>query len=237
MIDGDVCAAPTRSRLRRTATTSTPHGRMRHRLDDELVSRAKEGDPDAWRDLHRQHAVRLRVWLQAMPTGDPALDADDVAASAWLTTARRIDEFTGSSSDFGGWLFAIARNVMRTTQARSSRRATHPVDHQAADRAADRALGGLHDDPAALVAGTDLAIRLVRCLPRREAEAVACLDLAGLDVATTARLLGISQVAVRVSHHRAITRLRSLLGGPDRDPHAGRAAPRITTARPTPRTL
>ncbi|MBO0845494.1 MAG: RNA polymerase sigma factor [Nocardioides sp.] len=180
---------------------------MTRRPDDEVVGRAKSGDPEAWRVLYQQQTPRLRIWLRALPTGDAAVDSDDVVASAWLTASRRILEFTGTSADFAGWLFTIARNVALTTQARSARRATRPVDCNGADPV----LWGTAADPAGTVEGVDLALALIRGLPRRESEVVACIDLAGFDIATTAEVLGISRAAVRVSHHRGISRLRDQL--------------------------
>jgi RNA polymerase sigma-70 factor, ECF subfamily len=155
------------------------------RRDDDVVRRAKLGDADAWRTLYRANATRLKIWLDAVPTGDAATGSEDIAASAWLTASRRIESFHGSSSDFAGWLFTIARNVARTTMATGARRATYPADVTTSDQAQ----WGVVDDVGTHV---DAA--------------------AGFDIATTARILGISEVAVRVGHHRGIGRLRNLVG-------------------------
>jgi RNA polymerase sigma-70 factor (ECF subfamily) len=45
-------------------------------------------------------------------------------------------------------------------------------------------------------------------LPPREREIVACIDVVGLGVAESAAALGVSAIAVRVGHHRALARLR-----------------------------
>jgi RNA polymerase sigma-70 factor (ECF subfamily) len=47
-------------------------------------------------------------------------------------------------------------------------------------------------------------------LPERERQVVACLDVVGLDVASTSAALGMKATAVRVAHHRALKRLRAL---------------------------
>jgi RNA polymerase sigma-70 factor (ECF subfamily) len=39
---------------------------------------------------------------------------------------------------------------------------------------------------------------------------VGCIDVIGLDVATTARALGMSTTAVRVARHRGLRRLRAI---------------------------
>lgn len=174
---------------------------------DDLVSRARDGDPAAWRELYTSHGGRLIRWLGSMPSSDVAADAEDIAADAWLTAAQKIASFSGSSSDFAGWLFGIARNISRNTQRRSARRATSP---QAVDP--DNAhTWGITDDASTQVAGDDFTRRLLAHLPPREAEVVASLDVVGLDVAATAQALGISATAVRVARHRGLGRLRKLV--------------------------
>jgi len=179
----------------------------RHDPDDDLVARAKEGDQGAWRELYAAHAGRLTVWLTSLRLGDAATSAEDIAAEAWLTAARRISDFTGDSSAFAGWLFGIARNVATNTQRRSLRRGTTP---RAAD-IEDTLVWGVELDASGDVADLDAVRRLLARLSRREAQVVACLDVIGLDVAATAQALAMSQTAVRVAHHRALGRLRKLL--------------------------
>ena len=173
---------------------------------DELVARARDGDEAAWAELYGDHAERLVVWLRHLHHDDPASDAEDIAAEAWLTAARRVADFEGDRHDFAGWLFGIARNVSRSRYRVSRARRTTPLvsDHQ------EVALGGA-GDPAPQVVGADLTRRLVAVLPEREAQVVACIDVVGLDVATTGAALGISATAVRVAHHRGLRRLRRLL--------------------------
>ncbi|WP_395693703.1 RNA polymerase sigma factor [Nocardioides sp.] len=174
--------------------------------DDEVVAGAKQGDPAAWRALYRAHAGRLVVWLSTRPVADTAVSADDLAAEAWLTAAEKIGSFHGTSSDFAGWLFGIARKLGANAHRRGLRRGTRPTDPVA-----------LPDPPA--VAGPEAAcvadawvLELLGTLPTREREVVACREVVGLDVAATASALGISSASVRVAHHRALRRLSTRLG-------------------------
>lgn len=177
--------------------------------DDDVVSRAKCGDTEAWRALHRAHAGRLLVWLGTRPTGDAAVSADDLAAHAWLVAAEKVHDFTGTSEEFAGWLFGIARKLGGNVHRRSRRRNTHPTDLLTiADPPVDAG-------PEPALAGHDWVVRALAALPPRERDVVGCLDVVGLDVETTARALGMSAVAVRVAHHRGLRRLRrSALGQP-----------------------
>lgn len=169
------------------------------RADDDLIRRAKQGDAHAWRELYRAHAGRLVVWLRTRPSGDAAVSQDDVAAEAWLTASEKIAQFHGTSDEFAGWLFGIARNLATNARRRTLRRSTTPRAEPASEH-----LGG----PEPELAGLDWVRRTLASLPPRERDVVACLEVVGLDVEATARALGISNVAVRVAHHRGLRKLR-----------------------------
>ncbi|MET0523590.1 MAG: sigma-70 family RNA polymerase sigma factor [Nocardioides sp.] len=169
--------------------------------DDELIARAKHGDPDAWRVLYRTHAGRLVVWLGSRPSGDSAAAPEDIAAEAWLVAAQKVADFDGDTSAFAGWLFGIARNLSATTARRSVRRRTDPT-------ASDATLELPIDDTTLVVDAQDWARETLAALPPRERDVVGCIDGLGLDVAATAQALGISAVAVRVARHRGLRRLR-----------------------------
>lgn len=170
--------------------------------DDSCVARAKAGDAQAWRELYRAHAGRLVVWLGTRPSDDAAISSEDLAAEAWLTAAQKIHEFTGTSSDFGGWLFGIARNLAANSIRRSRRRDTQPT--------AEPPEHGHAEGPEPEAVARDWVARALRDLPPRERDVVACIDVVGLDAESTARALGISPVAVRVARHRGLRRLRGI---------------------------
>ncbi|MCA1982767.1 RNA polymerase sigma factor [Nocardioides nematodiphilus] len=166
------------------------------------VERAREGDPAAWRALYDAHAGRLVLWLRQSPTGDPAADADDLAMEAWTVAASKIADFHGDDDAFAGWLFGIARNHVMNIRRRSARRATYAT--------ADLPETTLPMETVTGPAETAEAIRhALAALPRREGEAIACIDVVDLDVETTARILGISRPAVRVARQRGLKRLRA----------------------------
>ena len=171
------------------------------RSDDNLVAAAKGGDPDAWRELYRAHAGRLVLWLETRVTG---LDesADDLAAESWLVAAQKIADFHGSSSEFAGWLFGIARNHAANSRRRTGRR--HAVN---AALTAEHSVPG----PESAYAGAEWVREALQGLPDRERDVVTCLEVLGLDIAATAEALDISAVAVRVARHRGLKKLRGAL--------------------------
>lgn len=173
--------------------------------DDELVARAKRGDAEAWRALYRDHAGRLLAWLSTRPPADAAVTAEDLAAEAWLVAADKIHTFHGSSTEFAGWLFGIARKLGANVHRRSQRRRTDPSDVQALGDHAPI------EGPESAYAVKDWVIRALAGLPARERDVVGCREVVGLDVQATATALGISPVAVRVAHHRGLRRLSARL--------------------------
>lgn len=165
--------------------------------DDDVVAAAKRGDPDAWRELYRAHASRLLVWLQSRWSGDES--PEDIASAAWLVAAEKIAAFDGDSEEFAGWLFGIARHHAANVRRRAARR--DAVSLEEGSPAVDPG-----PEPAA--SGDDWARRILATLPERERDVLTCREVLDMDVPTTAAALGISPVAVRVAHHRALKRLR-----------------------------
>lgn len=170
--------------------------------DDDLVAAAKRGDAEAWRELYRAHAGRLLLWLETRATDGSGDGHDDLAAAAWLVAAEKITEFHGTSSDFAGWLFGIARNHAANSRRRTARR-------QAVDAvlALEAPIEPGHESG---LIGDAWVREALQALPERERDVVTCLEVLDLDVATTAAALGISPVAVRVARHRGLKRLRRL---------------------------
>lgn len=171
--------------------------------DDALVAAAKEGDPQAWRTLHQAHAPRLIAWLSTRQTGDNMASPEDVAAEAWLVAASKIAEFKGSSSDFAGYLFGIARKLSASAHRRSLRRRTDPGEveaHLPSER-----------DSTLVIDARDWVRDAIASLPSRERDAVGLVDGLGFDNREAAEALGISTVAVRVARHRGLRRLRDRL--------------------------
>ena len=183
----------------------------------DLVERARQGDAAAWRELYLMLSGRLQLWLQSRPSGDSAADAEDLVMETWLVAAERIADFSGGLDDFAGWLFGIARNQAMNARRRTTRRATSPVPVE------QQVLWGVVDGDD--VVGDEWVRRTLAQLPPREGEVLSCLEVVGLDVASTAATLGISPTAVRVARHRGLTRLRRLL-----DEQQPATPPRVSSA-------
>jgi RNA polymerase sigma-70 factor (ECF subfamily) len=75
--------------------------------DAALVTRAREGDHDAFRVLVERHSVRLFQMTYRM-TGNEQ-DAEDLVQETFLRAYRQLGRFE-SRSGFGTWLHRIAAN-------------------------------------------------------------------------------------------------------------------------------
>ncbi len=170
------------------------------RADDECVAAAKRGEALAWGDLYRAHAGRLQLWLEAR-TAPGTESPEDLAAAAWMVAAERIADFNGSSSDFGGWLFGIARNHGANAWRRSGSRAR---GQELLEADAPPVVPG----PEGSLIADEWVRQALAALPPRERDVIACMEVLDMDVATTATTLGMTAVAVRVARHRALRRLR-----------------------------
>jgi RNA polymerase sigma-70 factor, ECF subfamily len=168
-------------------------------MDDEALTdalhRACAGDKTGFAALWRALNPAVLRYLTVV-TGDAA---EDVASETWLQATRDLHGFTGDLASFRRWLFRIARHRGIDERRRAGRRPT-PADipEPAAPDAATEALHG-HQ--------TAWALRMVGTLPPDQAEAVMLRVVIGLDVATTAHILGKRPGAVRIAAMRGLRRL------------------------------
>jgi RNA polymerase sigma-70 factor, ECF subfamily len=175
--------------------------------DDSLtaaVAAAQAGDEEAFRQVYRAVQPLLLRYLRVLVE-----DADDVASETWLQIIRDLRTFRGDFDGFRGWAATIARHRALDHLRRIGRR---PVQLVPPEETADRP-GNEDAEALALDAmSTASAIRLVRTLPRDQAEAVLLRVVMGLDAASAARVLGKRAGAVRTAAYRGLRRLADQLG-------------------------
>jgi RNA polymerase sigma-70 factor, ECF subfamily len=166
----------------------------------EAVQAAASGDEagfaTVWRALQPAVLRYLRVVV-----GDAA---EDVASETWLQVARDLPRFTGGPMAFRGWLFGIARHRALDQRRHATRRPEEPAgwfDDTSRAPAPDAATEAMESS------GTAWALRLIATLPPDQAEAVTLRVVVGLDVTTTAQVLGKRPGSVRVATMRGLRRL------------------------------
>src|SRR3954447_617541 len=167
---------------------------------DEAVALMCRGDGDAFRVVYRTvHAPLLR-YLEVLVGPN---DAEDVASETWGQACRDLDRFTGDADGFRGWVTTIGRH--RALDLLRQRRRRVRVDHD---------LTGVEVPDPCDVEGTVVesfsttgAVALIASLPRQQAEAVWLRIVMGLDVPTTAAVMGTRPGAVRSSASRGLKAL------------------------------
>jgi RNA polymerase sigma-70 factor (ECF subfamily) len=181
---------------------------------DTAIERAQKGDEEAFRVIYRAVQPGLLRYLRSL-VGE---DAEDVASEAWSQIARDLPGFKGDEPGFRGWTATIARNRAMDHLRYQRRR---PVSTgTGAEELFDRPAVEDTARSAMETVSTEQAIRIISTLPRDQAEAVLLRVVMGLDVATTARVLGKREGAVRTAAHRGLRRLAETLEG-DGSPREG----------------
>lgn len=169
---------------------------------DAVVLAACAGDETAFAVLFREVQPRLLRYLRTLS----GADAEDVAAETWVQVVRGLARFSGDAQGFRGWVFTIAH--ARLVDAwRSSGRRPETVTDTLPDAASDM------DVPRAAeeIISTEAALDLLRQLPEAQAQVLLLRVVAGLDVTSTARVLGRTPNHVRVLAHRGLRALAAVV--------------------------
>lgn len=171
---------------------------------------AAEGDEVAWRVVIDHYAPRVFGLLRAQ-CGDGEL-AEEIAQSTFCTVASRIATYV-EEGKFESWLFRIAINRLRDEQRRRARHAA-PTEHAALDLAPGGARGsgeggadGIEEDSRSA-----LHAALARLAPADQ-RVVHLRHCGGLSFKQIAEAVDEPLGTVLARHHRALRKLRDLLGG------------------------
>jgi RNA polymerase sigma-70 factor (ECF subfamily) len=172
--------------------------------DEDLAGALRaaiDGDPAGFATLWRALQPSILRYLRVV-CGDAA---EDVASETWLQVSRDLAGFRGDATAFRVWLFRIARHrgIDENRRAWRHREQAHDaleLQHEG-EAARDVAFDVLE------LSGTEWAVRLIRSLPREQAEAVMVRVVAGLDVGGAAQVLGKRPGAVRIAAMRGLRRL------------------------------
>jgi RNA polymerase sigma-70 factor (ECF subfamily) len=175
--------------------------------EDELVARARGGDPDAYADLVRLHQdVAFRT---AMLICQNAADAEEAAQDGFVNAWRALGRFR-PGAPVRPWLLTIVANEARNRRRSAGRRQNLVL------RVADEAPPVTGGDPQSAVLAGELRGGLLTALSalREDDRAVlGCRFLLDLSEAETAAALDLRIGTVKSRTARALARLRTQLEG------------------------
>jgi RNA polymerase sigma-70 factor (ECF subfamily) len=168
--------------------------------DAAAAARVIAGDPGAFGDIVQrwQHRLVNLAWRFCRHKAT----AEDMAQEAFLKAYRSLGSFRGESQ-FSTWLTAVALNTYRSRlhqdrQPWLGRKPVEPVD------TAPSLQNALEQGERA-----ELVRRAVLTLPARYRDAILMYYFEDLDIAESARVLGIAEGTLKAQLHRARELLRS----------------------------
>ena len=198
-----------------TADPSAPPGKPEDEAyERDLLARLRAGDEAAFEHVVRTYGPRL-LGLARRLTGEDE-DARDVLQDAFASAFKGLAGFEGGSK-LSTWLHRIVVNRALMKLRTRRRHPEHPIEellpafesngHFAAHYSA-------WSDPHRALQqreARDLVRTQIDRLPDHYRSVIVLRDLEELDTAETARVLGLTENAVKIRLHRARQALRTLL--------------------------
>lgn len=195
-----------------TTPQSFPRGAASRLTKEELdpaVKEAATGDPAAIaRLISMITPVAVRYCRARLGGRDLSyLSADDVAQEVCLAVLHALPNYQDRGGSFLYLVHAIASNKVADAYRLVSRDRSDPVAELPERPLTD-------NEPEKRVLDVDLGARLnklVATLPPLQQEILTLRLIVGLSANETAEALGISAGNVRVTQHRALTKLRAMI--------------------------
>jgi RNA polymerase sigma-70 factor, ECF subfamily len=85
---------------------------------DDAIRRIRADDQSAFEVIIRRYERPLRAWLAAQ--APPGIDIDEIAQRSFVTVYTKLDSYQ-LGTDFGAWLFTVARFQLKTETTRVRR--------------------------------------------------------------------------------------------------------------------
>jgi RNA polymerase sigma-70 factor (ECF subfamily) len=193
---------------------------------DQLLDRASHGDGIARQQLLTRHRARLRAMVAARLDRRLAarLDPSDIVQEALAEAARRLDDYLRQRAlPFYPWLRQLAWDRLvkehraHLARAKRSVRREEPgllglPDESVAELA--QRLASSTSSPSRHALRVELQTRVqaaLALLSAADREVLVLRYLEQLPLREVAAVLGVSELAVKMRHFRALERLRALL--------------------------
>lgn len=170
-----------------------------------LVDAARTGDEAALSELYTVYFPRVYRYILAR-TGN-TYDAEDLAEEVFMRMLDAIERFQWREAPFSAWLFRIAHNAVISQRRKDGARGRSaplseglPVDSQGPEELVESRLA------------LNEIMQAAQRLPEAQRQVISLRFAAGLSVAETARVIGKGEGNVKVIQHKAIAKLREMMG-------------------------
>ncbi|MCI3277560.1 RNA polymerase sigma factor [Streptomyces cylindrosporus] len=172
-----------------------------------LITRAQEGDLDAFGELYAMHRVSVAAFIRQRVGNHRAL-TEDITAEVFLRAFRKLKTFQWTGKSLRSWLFTIARNIVNDHyKSRATQRLVlfddMPVlsDH----------LGVVAPPPEEEIleqAEADALVSAMGKITEQQRRILELRFLQELSVPETAAALGLSEGATKTAQYRALRTLQ-----------------------------
>jgi RNA polymerase sigma-70 factor (ECF subfamily) len=172
-----------------------------------LMQAAQQGDSEAYTELLRAIAPKIRAIVRARRGFAGAAEVEDLVQDT-LLSVHQVRRTYDPSRPFMPWLFAIVRNRLADGARRHARTAGRevPLEEDAVTFSEPEA--NIEQGESRDADGLRAA---VRALPESQRRAIELLKLEGYSLKEAAALTGSSETALKVATHRAMATLRDKL--------------------------
>ena len=174
--------------------------------EDLVLSRASQGDKDAFGELYERYAERIFNYIYYR-TGN-VHDAEDLTARVFQRAMNHIQNYIDRGVPFSAWLYRIAHNLVANWHRDRSRKQEIPIDDVPI-------LPSRGDHPETSLVRTeeqDALLRLIRRLPPERQNLLILKFVENLSNAEIGQIMGRSEGAVKSLYHRTLLSLRDEIG-------------------------
>lgn len=177
-----------------------------------LVERAKNGDIQAFEHLMR--ATSGKIYNLGYRLLRNKEDAADIMQETYMTAYENLPRFKGNSS-FSTWLYRIATNFALMKMRKEKGRTVSVAQLKSAeDSAHEMEFPDWSDTPVDHLKNQELKTILdkeINALPPRYRSVFVLHDIEGLSISEVAKILSLSESAVKTRSHRSRLYLREKL--------------------------
>jgi RNA polymerase sigma-70 factor (ECF subfamily) len=183
--------------------------------DCTLVQKVLNGDKRFFDELIARHATRIFQLVYRFFNNRH--QAEDIVQDVFFQAYQSLDKYSGERP-FKNWLTTIAMRrcyrelALRSKRAEAALQELSRLEQDSLDQLCLHK-GSICANPETALIARDITARLLQALLPREQMVLIMRDVEGLSVRETARMLGISQIYVKVAHYRARKKARAALAG------------------------
>ena len=186
--------------------------------DEELMTRIREGDEEAFRVLIERHQDRVYGTVARM-MGGAGPEAEEVAQDIFLRVWRSAGTYRAEGK-FTTWLMTVVRNLVFTRAGQRKRRrdidGEDRVDEETGESLMESQPDGSTPTPLANLAYADLSKAVeeaCRELPENQRMVVHLRQYEGMEFEEIAKITGMSLAAAKALMFRARESLKKKLSG------------------------